>query len=127
MAIWMMRFLHEYNEGLYYSVYLDYEDTFKKVTNTTVSESLIKLQLDDVSAKKIIDANLSGIMLSENNKRYYPYGDLLTQVLGFTTIDNVGQSGIELYAEKYLKGVKGYALEESDVNGVKIDNTINER
>lgn len=103
---------------------LDYEDTFKKVTNTTVSESLIKLQLDDVSAKKIIDANLSGIMLSENNKRYYPYGDLLTQVLGFTTIDNVGQSGIELYAEKYLKGVKGYALEESDVNGVKIDNTL---
>ena len=103
---------------------LDYEDTFKKVTNTTVSESLIKLQLDDVSAKKIIDANLSGIMLSENNKRYYPYGNLLTQVLGFTTIDNVGQSGIELYAEKYLKGVKGYALEESDVNGVKIDNTL---
>ena len=103
---------------------LDYEDTFKKVTNTMVSESLIKLQLDDVSAKKIIDANLSGIMLSENNKRYYPYGDLLTQVLGFTTIDNVGQSGIELYAEKYLKGVKGYALEESDVNGVKIDNTL---
>lgn len=103
---------------------LDYEDTFKKVINTTVSESLIKLQLDDVSAKKIIDANLSGIMLSENNKRYYPYGDLLTQVLGFTTIDNVGQSGIELYAEKYLKGVKGYALEESDVNGVKIDNTL---
>ena len=103
---------------------LDYEDTFKKVTNTTVSESLIKLQLDDVSAKKIIDANLSGIMFSENNKRYYPYGDLLTQVLGFTTIDNVGQSGIELYAEKYLKGVKGYALEESDVNGVKIDNTL---
>ena len=103
---------------------LDYEDTFKKATNTMVSESLIKLQLDDVSAKKIIDANLSGIMLSENNKRYYPYGDLLTQVLGFTTIDNVGQSGIELYAEKYLKGVKGYALEESDVNGVKIDNTL---
>ena len=103
---------------------LDYEDTFKKVTNTMVSESLIKLQLDDVLAKKIIDANLSGIMFSENNKRYYPYGDLLTQVLGFTTIDNVGQSGIELYAEKYLKGVKGYALEESDVNGVKIDNTL---
>ncbi len=103
---------------------LNYEDTFKKVTNTTISEVLIKLQLDDVSAKKIIDANLKGVLLSENNKRYYPYGDLLTQVLGFTTIDNVGQSGIELYADKYLQGVKGYALEESDVNGVKIDNTL---
>ena len=103
---------------------LNYEETFKKVTNTTVSESLIKLQLNNDLAKKIIEADLKGIMLSENNKRFYPYGDLLTQVLGFTTIDNVGQAGIELYAEKYLKGVKGYALEESDVNGVKIDNTL---
>ncbi len=103
---------------------LNYEDTFKKVTNFAVSESLIKMQLDNTLAKKIIEANLKGIMLSENNKRYYPYGDLLTQVLGFTTIDNVGQTGLELYAEKYLKGVNGYALEESDVKGVKIDNTL---
>lgn len=106
------------------SIGLNYDDTFKKVTNTLVSESLIKLQVDKNVAKKIIDAGLSGIMLSENNKRYYPYGDLLTQVLGFTTIDNVGQAGIELYADKYLKGTKGYALEESDVHGVKIDNTL---
>ncbi len=103
---------------------LDYDDTFKKVTNTTVSESLIKLQVDENSSKKLIEANLKGIMLSENSKRFYPYGDLLTQVLGFTTIDNIGQAGIELYAEKYLKGVNGYALEESDVRGVKIDNTL---
>ena len=103
---------------------LDYDDTFKKVTNTTVSESLIKLQLEDKLAKKIIDANLKGVLLSENNKRHYPYGNLLTQVLGFTTIDNSGQAGIELYADKYLQGVKGYALEESDVNGRKIDNTL---
>lgn len=103
---------------------LNYEDVFKKVTNTTVSESLIKLQVDENSSKKLIEANLKGIMLSENSKRFYPYGDLLTQVLGFTTIDNVGQAGIELYAEKYLKGVNGYALEESDVRGVKIDNTL---
>ena len=103
---------------------LNYEDTFNKVTNTLVSESLIKLQLEDGLAKKLINANLKGVLLSENSKRYYPYGDLLTQVLGFTTIDNVGQAGIELYAEKYLKGVNGYALEESDVKGVKIDNTL---
>ena len=106
------------------SIGLNYEETFKKVTNVLVSESLIKLQVESSVAKKLIDANLSGIMLSENNKRYYPYGDLLTQVLGFTTIDNVGQAGIELYADKYLKGTKGYALEESDVHGVKIDNTL---
>lgn len=103
---------------------LDYEDTFKKVTNVMVSESLIKLQVENSVAQKLIDSNLKGIMLSENSKRFYPYGDLLTQVLGFTTIDNVGQAGVELYADKYLQGIKGYALEESDVNGVKIDNTL---
>lgn len=103
---------------------LDYNDTFKKVTNTTVSESLIKLQIDSNTANKLIESNLKGIMLSENTKRFYPYSDTLTQVLGFTTIDNIGQAGIELYADKYLQGVRGYALEESDVNGVKIDNTL---
>lgn len=103
---------------------LDYNETFNKVTNTLVSETLIKMQVESGVAKKIIDAALQGIMLSENNKRYYPYGDLLTQVLGFTTVDNVGQAGIELYCDKYLKGTKGYALEESDVHGVKIDNTL---
>lgn len=106
------------------SIGLDFESTLKKVTNTLVSEALIKLQVEQSVAKKIIDANLPGIMLSENNKRYYPYGNLLTQVLGFTTLDNVGQAGMELYAEKYLKGTKGYALDNSDVNGVKIDNTL---
>lgn len=103
---------------------ITYEDAFKKATNTNVSESLIKLQVNDAAAKKIIKANEPGIMLSENNRRYYPYGDLLTQVLGFTTIDNIGQAGLEAYYDKYLKGVKGYALEESDVHGVKLDNTL---
>ena len=75
-------------------------------------------------SKKVISANLEGVVLSENSTRFYPYGDLLTQVLGYTTIDNVGQSGLELYYNNYLKGVNGYALEESDVHGVKIDNTL---
>ena len=65
-------------------------------------------------------------MLSENSTRYYPYGNLLTQVLGYTTIDNIWQAGIEAYANKYLTGVNGYATEQSDVNGVKIDNTLSD-
>ena len=103
---------------------LDYESVYKKVINKSVGESTIKLQVDDKTAKKLIELNLNGVVFTKNNKRYYPYGDLLTQVLGFTTIDNVGQSGLELYYDKYLKGIDGYALEESDVHGVKIDNTL---
>ena len=103
---------------------LAYDSVYKKVTNKSVGESTIKLQVDEITAKKIVDLNLSGVVLTKNNKRNYPYGDLLTQVLGFTTIDNLGQSGLELYYDKYLKGTDGKAMEESDVHGVKIDNTL---
>lgn len=103
---------------------LNYEDVYSKVVNTNVGESTIKLQVDEITANKLIDMNLPGVVFTVNNKRHYVYGDLLTQVLGFTTIDNVGQSGLELYYDKYLKGVDGYAMEESDVQGVRIDNSL---
>ena len=104
---------------------LNYDTIYKKATNKSVGESTIKLQVDDVTAKKLIDMNLSGVVFTKNNKRHYTYGDMLTQVLGFTTIDNIGQSGIELYYDKYLKGVDGKSMQESDVHGAKIDNSLN--
>lgn len=103
---------------------IEYEVAYTKACNIKYSEVLIKQQVDNVASKKLIQANVNGIVLSENSSRYYPYGDMLTQVLGYTTIDGVGQSGLELYYNDYLKGINGYALEESDVNGVKIDNTL---
>lgn len=103
---------------------LDYDKVYIKVIDRFVSEALIKLQVDKDIVSKIKEKNLKGVLLSENNSRYYPYNDMLTQVLGFTTIDNIGQAGLEAYYNKYLTGVKGYILEESDVKGVKLDNTL---
>lgn len=103
---------------------LDFDSIYKKVTDRFVSESLIRLQVPKEKAMEIKNKNLKGILFSENNSRYYPYNSALTQVLGFTTIDNVGQAGLEAYYNKYLTGVQGYVLEESDVKGVKIDNTL---
>lgn len=103
---------------------INYETAYKKATDKSVSESLIKMQVSNDVANKIIKQNEPGILLSENSSRHYPYADLLTQVLGYTTIDNIGQAGIEAYANKYLTGVKGYATQQSDVKGVKIDNTL---
>ena len=102
---------------------LDYDKVYAKIINKKLSEVCIKMQVDEATCNDIISCNLAGVVMSKNNKRYYPYGDLLTQVLGFTTVDNVGQSGLELYYDKYLKGVSGLSLEESDVSGKKIDNT----
>lgn len=103
---------------------IEYETIFNKICNIQYSEVLVKQKVDETLSKKVIAAGLTGVVLSENSARYYPYGNLLTQVLGYTTIDNIGQSGLEEYYDKYLKGVNGYALEESDVNGVKLDNTL---
>lgn len=103
---------------------INYDSVYKKVTDRFVSESLIKLNSSKEICEKIKSYGYSGVLFSENNSRYYPYNDSLTQVLGFTTIDNIGQSGLEAYYDKYLTGVKGFVLEESDVKGVKIDNTI---
>lgn len=103
---------------------IDYEVAHTKACDFKYSEVLIMQQVDDTLANKLISANVPGIVLSENSSRFYPYGDLLTQVLGYTTIDSVGQSGLELYYNDYLKGIDGYALDESDVKGVKIDNTL---
>ncbi len=103
---------------------VDFDATLTKAKNLAIGESVVMLQVDSSLAQQVIDLGLSGVVLSENNKRYYPYHNLLTQVLGYTTIDNVGQSGLELSVNQYLSGVDGYAVEESDVHGVKIDGTL---
>ena len=62
---------------------LDYSTVYKKVTNRGISESSVKLQVTDDKVKEIISYGLKGVVFSENSKRYYPYGDLFTQVLGY--------------------------------------------
>ena len=103
---------------------LDYDVVFNKVSNAKVSESLIKMQVESSVAKELKNSGLAGIYYSENTKRYYPFGDFLTQVLGYTTIDNVGQSGLELYYDKFLQGINGYSSVQSDIRGTELFNTL---
>ncbi len=103
---------------------LNYDAVLSKVSNAKVSESLIKMQVESSVAKELKNSKLSGIYYSENTKRYYPYGDFLTQVLGYTTIDNIGQSGLELYYDKFLQGIDGYSKIQSDIRGTELYNTL---
>lgn len=103
---------------------VDYDVVLKKAQNKKISESLIKLSVEQDKITQIKNSNLKGIYYSENTKRYYPYGDLLSQVLGYTTIDNIGQAGLELYYDKYLKGIDGYSLVQSDIKGTQLINTL---
>ncbi len=71
----------------------------------------IKKKVERPEAEKVLEfANendYDGIHLGEDTKRYYPYGNFLAQVLGFTGTDNTGLSGIEAYYDSYLQGTPG--------------------
>ena len=103
---------------------MDYNLIYDKASIKTVSEVLVKLQVDSQTAKEIMKENLSGVFFAESIKRYYPYGNLLTQILGFTTIDNVGQAGIEAYFNNILSGTDGSFLVQSDLQGKEIENSL---
>lgn len=103
---------------------LNFDKTYKKVTNTLVSESLIKMQVDEEVALSLVNSGLTGIYLSQNVGRVYPFGDLLTQVLGYCSIDNSGQTGIENYYNSYLKGIDGKSMVQANAQGVEIENTL---
>ena len=103
---------------------MSFNDVFEKISNSKVSEVLIKQQISQDLAEEILSSDISGIFLSENSSRYYPYGNLLTQVLGFTSIDGNGQAGIEAYYNEKLTGENGYYMLQSDLQGKEIDNTL---
>lgn len=103
---------------------LNYEKTLAKVSKKNVSEVLLKLQVEADIAEKIYDEKLSGIYLTENVGRYYVYGNMLTQLLGFSSVDNVGQAGLEAYLNDYLTGVDGVSFVQSDLQGKEIGGSI---
>ena len=103
---------------------LNYENTLTKVKNKNVSESLLKMQVEGDVAEQIYKLSLSGVYLSENVGRYYIYGNLMTQLLGFTSLDNDGQSGVEAYFNSYLKGEDGYSFVQSDLQGKEIGGNL---
>lgn len=103
---------------------LNYLSVYEKVIKKNVSEVLIKLQVSADLAERIYEKNLSGVYLAESVGRFYTYGNLLSQVLGFVSVDNVGQSGLEAQYESYLKGVDGYSFTQSDLQGKEIGGTL---
>lgn len=96
----------------------DFETTLQKISKRT-SEVTVATKVTKEELAKVYASGLDGIYYSEDNFRYYPYGDFMTQVLGFCSSDGYGQTGIESYYDKYLTGVNGQILTESDLIGRK--------
>lgn len=103
---------------------LDYLKVFEKVIKKNISEVLIKLQVSADVAEEIYRQKFSGVYLAESVGRYYTYGNLLSQTLGFVSVDNVGQSGIESQFDALLKGADGYSFTQSDLQGKEIGGAL---
>lgn len=99
---------------------LDYEKLYEKL-NSRSSEITLKRGADKETMLRIVDSGTEGIYVSEDIVRVYPYGDFMTQVLGFTNTDTDGQTGIEAYYNAYLKGNDGYVLTGADLVGRELE------
>lgn len=101
----------------------DYNDMLKHVSKKTSIERVHPegRQLDYDTAQKINDLNIDGVYLVKESKRYYPYGSVLSHVLGYVGIDNQGLSGLELYYDSYLTGSNGAIKYFSDGKGNRLE------
>ncbi len=120
---------------------VSYEEMYRHISKKTSIERVHPegRQLSYDVAEQINNLGYDGVYLVKESKRYYPYGNILSHVLGYVGIDNQGLSGIELNYDSYLTGAsgaikyfsdgKGNRLELTEVyeepqNGINIDLTI---
>ena len=94
---------------------VDAEETKEKISRTDRQSVIIAKQVEKSVADKLRKKNLQGIYFEEDSKRYYPYGSLAAQVIGFTGSDNQGLEGIENVLNEQLRGVDGRMIAAKDV------------
>ena len=99
---------------------LEYDWVFEKV-NKKVALERIESKVSKEVADEIRDMNLAGVKVDEDTKRYYPYNNLLSHVIGFVGKDNQGIVGLEVKYDSYLKGKQGKLLMETDGHGNRRD------
>lgn len=102
------------------------EEIRKKVEANTIREK-IKSNVDKETADVLRDMKLAGVMIDEDYKRYYPYDELASKVLGFTGSDNQGIVGLEVSYDEVLSGNPGSILTLTDANGIEIKNEAESR
>lgn len=80
----------------------------------------IRSNVDKETGDRIRSYGYAGVKVDEDYKRYYPYGELASKVLGFTGGDNQGIIGLEVIYEEYLAGTPGQILTVTDARGIEV-------
>jgi len=75
--------------------------------NAELEFMYIKRRLPPLDAQAILDLRIPGVYAQEEYKRFYPLGEVAVHVIGLTNSDDVGQEGLELAYEEWLKGTPG--------------------
>ena len=103
------------------------EDEVRKKVEKVSSMERIKTNVEKATGDRIRELELDGVKVDEDFKRYYPYNELASKVLGFTGGDNQGIIGLEVKYEEYLKGKNGTILTTTDARGVELDGVAEDR
>ena len=103
------------------------EEEVRKKVEKVSSREKIKSNVDKEIGDIIRGYDLEGVKVDEDYKRYYPYGNLASKVLGFTGSDNQGIIGLEVEYEEYLTGTPGKILTVTDARGVELDYAVENR
>ncbi len=103
------------------------ENLVRKRVEKVSSMERIKTNVDKKTGDKIRNLELDGVKVDEDFKRYYPYNELASKVLGFTGGDNQGIIGLEVEYEKYLKGKNGTILTVTDARGIELEKIAEDR
>ena len=98
----------------------DYDTIYKKVSKKNTALVKVKRWIDDDISDKVKELGLSGIWVAEDNQRYYPYENFASYVLGHTSADSTGVTGIELQYNSILKGTSGKLVVSTDASGKEI-------
>lgn len=103
------------------------EETVRKRVEKVSSMEKIKTNVDKETGDRIRNYDLAGVKVDEDFKRYYPYDELASRVLGFTGGDNQGIIGLEVKYEEYLKGTNGTILTVTDARGIELEGVAEDR
>lgn len=105
---------------------MEESDVRERVEKVSSMEK-IKTNVEKETGDRIREYDLAGVKVDEDYKRYYPYDDLASKVLGFTGGDNQGIIGLEVKYEEYLKGTNGTILSVTDARGIELEGVAEDR
>lgn len=103
------------------------EETVRRRVEKVSSMERIKTNVEKEVGDKIRNLELDGVKVDEDFKRYYPFEELASKVLGFTGGDNQGIIGLEVGYENELKGQNGMILTTTDARGIELDGVAEDR